>query len=442
LPGTYYIQVIQKKEAIGDGSNKVITVKPVPAPVVTEVRFSNSLSTIQVVFDVETDEAMQIGASDCSNVLATATISLLGTNPLCKWTNIPTDDGTGSKTHNYLQITLGANPTVKPQTSQNPASVIELKQQTIRTKDRNSYFAVASTGVLGPLVYPSVKASITGVASVGTCTPLNFDALRSTGGGGRALTYTWRIISTQDVSNVDICEVDTANNINTCTDSLFIPYTNLVPGATYTAELQVTNFLGTSSTATFDTSVAAVPLPKIATPEEVSIFASDRLTIISYVSSPDTSCMDYPENLNALEYYWEFTTGSLQGESSDWTNTRVTPELTLPPNSFEPGETYELLVTATIKGSGNTAQMITSTTKVNVGYREIIVENRLGGDRIVSPFYNNKLIASPFDPEDSRDESGVAYPWSYYWFCTKACEIPEGESTCEPVEIADGAECY
>jgi len=442
LPGTYYIQVIQKKEAIGDGSNKVITVKPVPAPVVTEVRFSNSLSTIQVVFDVETDEAMQIGASDCSNVLATATISLLGTNPLCKWTNIPTDDGTGSKTHNYLQITLGANPTVKPQTSQNPASVIELKQQTIRTKDRNSYFAVASTGVLGPLVYPSVKASITGVASVGTCTPLNFDALRSTGGGGRALTYTWRIISTQDVSNVDICEVDTANNINTCTDSLFIPYTNLVPGATYTAELQVTNFLGTSSTATFDTSVAAVPLPKIATPEEVSIFASDRLTIISYVSSPDTSCMDYPENLNALEYYWEFTTGSLQGESSDWTNTRVTPELTLPPNSFEPGETYELLVTATIKGSGNTAQMITSTTKVNVGYREIIVENRLGGDRIVSPFYNNKLIASPFDPEDSRDESGVAYPWSYYWFCTKACEIPEGESTCEPVEIADGAECF
>ena len=86
--------------------------------------------------------------------------------------------------------------------------------------------------------------------------------------------------------------------------------------------------------------------------------------------------------------------------------------------------------------------MITSTTKVNVGYREIIVENRLGGDRIVSPFYNNKLIASPFDPEDSRDESGVAYPWSYYWFCTKACEIPEGESTCEPVEIADGAECF
>ena len=28
-----------KKEAIGDGSNKVITVKPVPAPVVTEVIF-------------------------------------------------------------------------------------------------------------------------------------------------------------------------------------------------------------------------------------------------------------------------------------------------------------------------------------------------------------------------------------------------------------------
>ena len=85
----------------------------------------------------------------------------------------------------------------------------------------------------------------------------------------------------------------------------------------------------------------------------------------------------------------------MQGESSDWTNTRVTPELTLPPNSFEPGETYELLVTATIKASsGNAAQMITSTSKVNVGYREIIVENRLGGDRIVSPSDNNKLIAS------------------------------------------------
>ena len=442
LPGTYYIQIIQKKEAIGDGSNKVITVKPVPAPVVTEVRFANSLSTIQVVFDVETDEAMQIGASDCSNVLATATISLLGTNPLCKWTNIPTDDGAGSKTHNYLQITLGSNPTVKPQTSQNAASFITLKQQTIRTKDRNSYFAVASTGVLGPLIYPSVKASITGVVSVGTCTPLNFDALRSTGGGGRALTYVWRITSTQDVSNIDICEVDTANKINTCTDSLFVPYTDLVPGGTYTAELQVTNFLGTTSTATFDTAVAAVPLPKIATPEEVTIYASDRLTIISYVSAPDTSCMDYPENLNALEYYWEFTAGSLQVESSDWINTRGTPELTLPPNSFEPGETYELLVTATIASSGNTAQAITSTTKVNVAYREIIVEDRLGGDRIVSPFLTNSLVASPFDPEDSRDESGVAYPWSYYWFCTKACEIPDGESTCELVEIADGADCF
>ena len=262
MPGTYYIQVIQKKEAIGDGSNKVITVKPVPAPVVTEVRFSNSLSTIQVVFDVETDEAMQIGASDCSNVLATATISLLGTNPLCKWTNIPTDDGTGSKTPTICKSHLEQTHR-KLQTSQNPASVIELKQQTIRTKDRNSYFAVASTGVLGPLVYPSVKASIT----CRKCWHVHCLAsiVRSTGGGGRALTYTWRIISTQDVSNVDICEVDTANNINTCTDSLFIPALNLVPGATYTAELQVTNFLGTSSTATFDTSVAAVPLPKIAT---------------------------------------------------------------------------------------------------------------------------------------------------------------------------------
>jgi hypothetical protein len=79
--------------------------------------------------------------------------------------------------------------------------------------------------------------------------------------------------------------------------------------------------------------------------------------------------MDYPENLNALEYYWEFTAGSLQVESSDWINTRGTPELTLPPNSFEPGETYELLVTATIASSGNTAQAITSTTKVNVAYR-------------------------------------------------------------------------
>lgn len=152
--------------------------------------------------------------------------------------------------------------------------------------------------------------------------------------------------------------------------------------------------------------------------------------------------MDYPENLNSLSYYWEFTTGSLQVESADWVSTRETPELTLPPNSFEPGQTYELSVTATLAATKNTAQSIISTTKVNVAYREIIVEGRLGADRIVSPVVTNSLVAAPFDPEDSRDENGVAYPWSYYWFCTKSCEIPVGKSTCEPVEIEDGTECF
>ena len=124
LPGTYYIQVIQKKEAIGDGSNKVITLN----------RFLLLLSRkrdFQILCQLSKLCSMWKQMKPCKLARLTVRMSSPLPQSVC-WERTHCVSGLtfrsmmvlARKLTTICKPALGANPTVKPQTSQNPASVM------------------------------------------------------------------------------------------------------------------------------------------------------------------------------------------------------------------------------------------------------------------------------------------------------------------------------
>jgi len=252
-------------------------------------RFTNSGSQIQAVFN------QSIGTSGttipCSQIIATGSLSSLGAAATCSVT-----------ASTLLTINLSPDATIAPGSS-------------VSFVGPNA----GITNVQAPASYPVPVAVLRAPVNFPACMPLTVDSSGSYNHGGRPLTYKWNVLPpTIPVTNflatiqythffflsLFPLHVSMVAYRTSTLQALQIPVGVLAAGTTYTFALQVTNWLGKSSSfaqTTVTITDSATPMITIDSP--ATIRRSQMLNLQAVTSFPTCGT---PEELN---FQWSVPTG-------------------------------------------------------------------------------------------------------------------------------------
>ena len=140
-------------------------------PRLTDAVFSDSLASINLIFDVATDTSI----SSCDKLLTEGTMTLLGSQPVCAWSDSVT-----------LHIYLGHEAVIVTTDS------LELLGGVLKSADMLSDFTPLTIFyVRAPTNAPAVSAVLIGPELIGLCDELSLDTSMSIGGAGRPFSIEW-----------------------------------------------------------------------------------------------------------------------------------------------------------------------------------------------------------------------------------------------------------
>jgi len=151
---------------------------------------------------------------------------------------------------------------------------------------------VAVAGPATPVV-PGVKLSASS-SSVGVCDDLKLDASKSTGSGGRSMVYAWSVaaVSSHDMENVTAVTDQAGSGAVDIT----LPSATMPQGSEFEVTLEVTNFLGetSSSKVTIAKLGVAAPTMKVQGDNPLTTAThSSILTLAVTAELPTLTCVDF-----------------------------------------------------------------------------------------------------------------------------------------------------
>ncbi|KAJ8598673.1 hypothetical protein CTAYLR_003088 [Chrysophaeum taylorii] len=272
------------------------------------------------------------------------------------------------------------------------------------------------------------KATLEGQTTAAVCEGLRVSSRQSSGGGGRALSYSWdlRLSPPLDKNEINATEAVTAA-LARAADDLDMTSTELaaVVGAGVEmlyVSVTVRNFLG------FEATSSAFPIePTSETPPRLSIVGGLEqttkrpATLSVKADAIATPCDSRPVSERGITYIWKLE------ESTDLVSTSSDPRVfKLPAYTLTPATTYTLAVTATDPGLNIS---VTTSTKITVQRSRVVAVIAGGASRVVP--LNSQVVVSAAQSydEDTQDASGLSFRWT----CVNRAT---GSTTCEVALLA------
>lgn len=403
----------------------IIQVGPAPAPGPSAAVFSTDLSSLQVVFDQDTnlggDAFLSAAASaQCAALIDASTLAKLGTSPTCAWLDPTT-----------FSIQLGQRATILP-TATN-ADRFLFRSGRIFGAALNTFAVAGSISVALPdvsLDSLAPSAALAAPSLVNACDLLVLDATASSGDGGRGLQYGWSVrVTVSGLTGASASFVDDPSVQRNAVLALqaLLASTNDASLLRVTASsfpvgfdleftLRVTNFLGLSST-TFSVvhiSSSQVPFVNLLPASSVSFIASDARTIEATASAPSCSLSSSPIQ---FQFQWIQTDGpDITPLSADvlamYQFSLSNRRLYLPGGLLKAGQTYTF--TCSVSTVDNALPTITKTLTVTVLPTPLFAKI-IGGNSSIPANAAATLRVIPFDADD---ESASPTAFDYTWTCS------------------------
>ena len=279
-------------------------------------------------------------------------------------------------------------------------------------------------------VAPSI--SITAPLSVGVCDGISLDARGATGGGSRALTYEWGVLTDWDAETTEEADsvIALQEKLVTTSTVISLGFGDLLAGRAYTFLIAAKNYLGETTTAFATVNKLGSPSPMVLFQESsIDMVRSDAKTLKLDVALPNLTCTDMNVSSTALGFVWR--AWRLDGASyvrdvpllSEYTANPVSCRL--PKDALHAQTTYWFEVTV---GFADTMTINnTAATTVNVGAQALVASIAGGVEQAVAIGDTVELDGSLSVDPDENDAEG---PLRYLWNCSRRVDAtPEtGES--------------
>ena len=386
----------------GLGGPVLVTVE---IPVTTKIlpilsaHITNNLLGIRAKYRFPSDGLTSVDG-DCSAVLMSDTIKRIGPSacalngqgagcPVCTFST-PTD----------LSVIFGTDPTIMPGDSVVfKAGVVSIA---CGPGDAADGCVTGPQPVMTVVLQPPTErippvVTITGPAEVGQCDALSLSAVLTSGFGGRPATATWSLAP------------PVPSGAATAAGLLYTVAAD-IPAATYSASVQVVNFLGQVTSQAFAFTKNALPLPTLALEEDTfEVYRSNEVKVVA-VAKP-SSC----EGAGAdLTYTWSFLQGPVDdpffpaGFLAGWIAQQTGSTLLIPKDFLVPTfiEPYVIQVSVADPATPEIAVAATATIAVLAQDLRVIVE---GPDRV--------SVSTPFSLDASRsvDPDLPTSPLNFLW---------------------------
>eukprot|EP00294_Goniomonas_avonlea_P007799 CAMPEP_0114552788 /NCGR_PEP_ID=MMETSP0114-20121206/7307_1 /TAXON_ID=31324 /ORGANISM="Goniomonas sp, Strain m" /LENGTH=4347 /DNA_ID=CAMNT_0001737679 /DNA_START=49 /DNA_END=13092 /DNA_ORIENTATION=+ len=256
------------------GSPFSVPVVAAAGPAVISARLSSTGTSVAVTFDTATNTVLGSDAGfDCAGLLscgATAMATLVGGSKQCVWSS-----------SSVLSIRLGFTATLPVD-----ARCTILESAGLTNAQGNSASSTAAFFVEAPLDPVKPQAVIVATQEINKCDTLNVDGTGSTGGAGRALSYSWRALF--ESQGVDETAVVVA-----VAESSTLPLFHIAPallkaGMAMSFELTVTSWLNQRSTITHKVKVSPilVPIMKISGSTAIAVSGGGSHALVGEANVP------------------------------------------------------------------------------------------------------------------------------------------------------------
>ena len=393
-----------------------------PSPMLSRCQFSSTGASAYIFFDSPTNRAgLQSARWNCAEVFQFVS----ATTSVCSWVNnsavqvvfdySSTSTGSGPQSIELLQVgdSVSLKPAVIKAACPNGIAVSTCAS----TFDTSPAQSVTAAAPANPVV-PSVVISVPSV-TVGSCSNVSVDASQSTGSGGRDWgSVVWVVsASQQDISSVQHMQSILDAGGTAQTQQYELPSALLVPGATYSLSLSLTNFLGklSSSSATFSIAVNNPNTPSVKISGGSRRVVQANQVLVLYSSASRASCAE--DSSSALQFTWRLRNEG--NEDEDFyrvTSTSSNPTiLKLAPYTLSAGQVYEVQVTVTASATATYPSAESSATVevfVESGDLVAVVE---GGSSIFAPIEDTLTL----DASGSYDaDTGTSEGLTFLWTCT------------------------
>jgi len=295
-----------------------------------------------------------------------------------------------------------------------PGFSLSFKSGTIATvQDSSSCFTSPLSFVVKQPAQPLQVIShlLSSSQSLGACDSLHLDATLSAGSGGRKFWFDWFLVPSHQNPNAHLVN-ELLASFNNRTGAIFLDSSYIIPGQTYEFAVQVSNFLGSSSSAsiTIHKYNAPRPLVTIDGTSPLIVYRGDAVDLRASASLPILSC-DYVTFsgpfLGTLEYFWSETTGFLGGTlppSNDPSHLLIPSDLLQPQHMY----TFNVMVAMSHDLSVNNSAQFSVLVQA-----QSLVSLIAGGNRTVS--LSDTLVLDASSSYDPDNEPGTLL---YSWMCT------------------------
>eukprot|EP00735_Rhodelphis_limneticus_P009489 TRINITY_DN2769_c0_g1::TRINITY_DN2769_c0_g1_i1::g.27575::m.27575 TRINITY_DN2769_c0_g1::TRINITY_DN2769_c0_g1_i1::g.27575 ORF type:complete len:4524 (-),score=1560.18,sp/Q80YX1/TENA_MOUSE/33.67/5e-46,sp/Q80YX1/TENA_MOUSE/34.16/1e-43,sp/Q80YX1/TENA_MOUSE/31.55/2e-41,sp/Q80YX1/TENA_MOUSE/31.33/7e-16,Filamin/PF00630.14/3.2e-08,Filamin/PF00630.14/7.8e-06,Filamin/PF00630.14/0.00064,Filamin/PF00630.14/3.8,Filamin/PF00630.14/1.4e-05,Filamin/PF00630.14/2.7e-12,Filamin/PF00630.14/3.8e-06,Filamin/PF00630.14 len=299
---------------------------------------SSTFGTVQVDFSEATNSAREGGQGQfpCTTVIEDATLSMLGSNPVCMFVS-----------STVLKIYPGSGATIMPITD-----VFQIKNGTVYTSDENSHSVMGSKVVSAPSHYYQPVAVLSSPSEIGACEDLDsLDMSLSSGLAGRTLSYSWRCPTTSTV----YAEIYSFLSEQT-SDSVVVPSSLLPPGQSYTFIGIVTDIMGQTSSASRTVTKSGLANPKVMAEKSNFTIQADEDVYVK-VRVQLSSCAEDNQMTWSWSQVWETVysapdvTATAFGTPEEGENkgpAAFMKDLVLAPNALVGGYVYQFRVYGTM----------------------------------------------------------------------------------------------
>ena len=304
--------------------------EPQPAPVVQSAIFSDSGTSVTVLFNTGTDFGGGSGQQSftCDILFIFNRIAGSATWATCRWLN-----------SSSLSIqSLDINPGDEIWLLDGAYRVACSSATAVCKKNLQNAFQIIT--VLAPVNPIQPAVSLSSAKVVTNCVDFTLDASNSVGNGGRPWqSIYWTVSASTNDDDYSGQMAEVLNNYGSISKILVVPKSMLSPG-TFTFTLYLTNFLGASAVGQQIVQVTDdnyLPLVLIKSTRLLQVYAKDALTVTGGASL-SACALGNP----TLSYSWSITPAPIYADNSP--SPRV---FSLPSYSLAVGVTYTLSFSAT-----------------------------------------------------------------------------------------------
>ena len=264
-------------------------------PRLTDAVFSDSLARIDLIFDVPTDTSISL----CDQLLAAGTVALLGSEPVCVWSDSVT-----------LYVYLGQEAIIVTTDS------LELLGGVLKSADMLSDFTPLTTfHVRAPTNVPSVSAVLVGPDVIGLCDELSLDTSMSLGGAGRPFSIEW-FVSVDMNPTVNLTSLTDLNHTLAQRANeavLVLTKEELTYVSNIVFQARLTNWLLSADTVSFQVFKQSASVPSVSsTSPTLVLYSFEELSLQSISTAPVACGSDSSSQSNwqwDVVYMWTQLTG-------------------------------------------------------------------------------------------------------------------------------------